>query len=81
MLKTAPEHVLAQFDPLVPLIAKIVGDRSFPKRPAPRFDFLVDSVAARGDISSRRFRDICDGERANKSGSVTASHYAKGILC
>jgi hypothetical protein len=69
-LKTAPDHIRAQFEPIIPLIVGILGDRSYPKRLEPRIDFLVDSVAARGDVVPRRSRDICDEERAknrNKS--------------
>jgi hypothetical protein len=63
-LKTAPDYIHAQFEPLIPMIVRILGDPGFPKRLEPRFDFLVDSVAARGDVSPRRSRDICEEERA-----------------
>jgi hypothetical protein len=63
-LKTAPDHIRAQFEPIIPLIVEILADRSFPKRLEPRFDFLVDSVAGRGDVTPRRSRDICEEQRA-----------------
>jgi hypothetical protein len=63
-LDVAPDYIQTQFKPLIPLIIQILGDRDFPKRLEPRFDFLVDSVAARGDVAPRRSRDICDEVRA-----------------
>jgi hypothetical protein len=63
-LDTAPDYIQTQFKPLIPLIVKILAERGFPKRLEPRFDFLVDSVAARGDVSPRRSRDICEEARA-----------------
>jgi hypothetical protein len=63
-LDAAPVYIQTQFKPIIPLIVEILADKSFPKRLEPRFDFFVDSVAGRGDVTPRRSRDICDEERA-----------------
>jgi len=63
-LKAAPDYIHAEFKPLIPMIVQILGERGFPTRLESRFDFLVDSVAARGEVSARRSRDICDEMRA-----------------
>jgi hypothetical protein len=69
-LDTAPSHVQSELKPLVPLILQVLQEHDFPKRPENQFDFLAESLAARGEVSPRRSRDICTDARAaerNKS--------------
>ena len=55
-----------EFRPLFPLVLKVLRDRTFPKKPETQLDFLADSIAARGDVTPRRSRDICEKERAKQ---------------
>jgi hypothetical protein len=65
-LDSAPIHIQSQFKPLVALILGVLKERDFPKRQDNQFDFLAESLAARGDVSPRRSRDICAQARANE---------------
>jgi hypothetical protein len=44
--------------PLIPVILKVLNERSLPRKRAKQLDFLADSLAGRGDLSARRSRDI-----------------------
>jgi len=63
-LDSAPIHIQNEFKPLVPLILQVLQDGDFPKRRENQFDFVAESLAARGDVSPRRSRDICAEARA-----------------
>jgi hypothetical protein len=56
---------------LVPLIPKIRRERKFPKTQNAQIRFFADSLAARGNVSPRRSRDICSGIRARQK----AAHH------
>jgi hypothetical protein len=55
---------------LVPHLAKLVldtlNDPKFPKGTKAQINFLADSVAALGDVTPRRSRDICVAERTRR---------------
>ena len=51
---------------LAPLILAVVKERRFPKRRNPQVNFLADSLAAVGDVTPRRSRDICAEYRAKE---------------
>ena len=53
-----------QFAPLAKLIVKVMKDPKFPKTPDARANFLADSLAARGEITARSSRDLCERQRA-----------------
>jgi hypothetical protein len=46
-----------------PLILKVIRDPKFPKRRGACINFCADSLAAGGDVTPRRSRDICSAER------------------
>jgi hypothetical protein len=57
---------------LVDLIAQVIHDPDFPKkRPDRQIAFFADSLAARGGVSPRRSRDICEKERGRRQ----RAHY------
>jgi hypothetical protein len=62
-LDSATDYAKSQLKPLVPLVLKVLNERSFPKRAEAKFDYLADSLAARGEVSPRRSRDICAEHR------------------
>jgi hypothetical protein len=62
-------------------IFNILKDPKFPKTRQGRINFLADSSAGLGRVSSRRSRDICAAERAaaRKKGQII--HYEYYIEC
>lgn len=56
---------------LVPLIPKIRRELKFPKTQDAQIRFFADSLAARGNVSPRRSRDICSEKRARQK----AAHH------
>ena len=57
---------------LADLIVEVIHDPDFPKkRPDRQIAFFADSLAARGSVSPRRSRDICEQER----GREQRAHY------
>lgn len=52
--------------PLIPLILKVLGERSCPKMTEKKVDFLADSLAGVGVVSPRRSRDICARARSEE---------------
>lgn len=71
-LDSAPTYVQNEFRSLIPLILEVLEDSDFPKKQENQFDFLADSLAARGEVSPRRSRDICAEARAIERAK---SHY------
>lgn len=65
-LDSASSYAQKEFTPLVSLILQVSKERAFPRRRETQVDFLADSLAARGDVSPRRSRDICAEERAKQ---------------
>ena len=54
------------------LIVKVIQEPDFPKkRPDRQVAFFADSLAARGSVSPRRSRDICEEERGRRK----RAHY------
>ena len=49
---------------LAPQVLEVLTDPTFPKLRNTRINFMADSLAALGDVSLRRSRDICAEERA-----------------
>lgn len=63
-LDSATSYVQSQLKPLIPLVLEVLQERSFPKKQETKFDFLAESLAARGEVTPRRSRDICAQHRA-----------------
>ncbi|MGB7081941.1 MAG: hypothetical protein WBD54_09920 [Candidatus Acidiferrales bacterium] len=53
-------HFMPKF---APLVLKVLRERTFPKKGTTQANFMADSLAAYGDVSARRSRDICQQER------------------
>jgi hypothetical protein len=79
LAKSEPEVVEAfaswsgyqnQFAPIAKLILKVMKEPKFPKMPDAQGNFLADSLAARGEITPRSSRDLCERQRA-KEGAAT----------
>lgn len=63
-LDSATDYAKSQLKPLIPLILRVLKERSFPSRTKGKFDYLAESLAARGEVSPRTSRDICRKHRA-----------------
>lgn len=70
-----------EFGNLAGLILKVLHDPKFPKRREPQINFLADSLAARGRVSPRRSRDICDRERKRKVNYIIRRDYYIECTC
>lgn len=56
-----------QFEYIPSLVLKVLHEPLFPrKRAKAQINFVADSLAAMGDVSPRRSRDICAKERARE---------------
>ena len=56
-----------EFKPVAPLILEVLRDPDFPKRNREaQINFLADSLAAFGEVSPRRSRDICAKARTQE---------------
>jgi hypothetical protein len=49
------------------LVLKILRERTFPKKDTTQANFMADSLAAYGDVSPRRSRDVCQRERLKEN--------------
>ena len=81
VLEAAPLPVQNEFKSLAPLIVRVVRESDFPKRQRNQFDFLADSIAARGEVSPRRSRDICEKERLKAERATHIMSYEFKIEC
>ena len=59
-------HYKDEFAAIASLLLQVLHDPKFPKRREAQINFLGDSLAARGSVSPRRSRDICEQERAKE---------------
>jgi len=66
VLDAAPNYVQGQLAGSMPLILSILKERTFPKTTPAQLDYLADSLAGSGRVSSRSSRDICGRERARQ---------------
>ena len=80
-LESASLPVQNDFKSLVPLILRVLREQDFPKRRENQFDFLADSIAARGEVSPRRSRDICQEERLKAKRAHHIISYEFKIEC
>lgn len=84
-LDSVPDHIRNEFKPLAPLIFRVLKEKRHPKRLRSRLDYLADSIAARGDVSPRRSRDICAKaravERAKSPYKIVRHEYYVGCSC
>src|SRR5262249_10794530 len=55
-----------QFEPIADLILKVKREAKFPKTRDAQIGFLADSLAARGEITPRSSRDVCERQRAKQ---------------
>jgi hypothetical protein len=65
-LNLGPPYAQQQFEALIDLTLQVLREPAFPKRQKAQLDFLADSLAARGEVTPRRSRDICGEQRAMK---------------
>lgn len=63
-LGDAPFYIQVQFGNIFPLILSILRERKLPKTVPAQLDYLADSLGARGEVSTRRSRDVCGAARA-----------------
>lgn len=63
-LEDAPFYIKVQFGNIFPLILSVLREKKFPKTAPARLDYLADSLAGLGNVSTRRSRDVCGIERA-----------------
>jgi hypothetical protein len=61
----------SEFGPIANLILRVMKEPKFPKTPEAQVNFLSDSVAARGEITQRSSRDLCERQRAREK----AAHH------
>lgn len=80
-LESGPLHIQNEFKSLAQLILQVLREHDFPKRRETQFDFLADSLAARGEVSPRRSRDICQGERGKAKRAHHIISYEFKIKC
>ncbi len=71
-----------QFMPkFAPLVLKVLRGRTFPKKATTQANFMADSLAAYGDVSARRSRDICQRERLKEDKAHHIIRYEFKIEC
>jgi len=58
-----PFYIQNQFGNILPLILSVLREKKFPKTVPAQLDYLADSLGARGEVSTRRSRDVCGIER------------------
>ena len=78
--ESAPSYQ-TEFAPLASVILRTLRDPKFPKRPEPQRNFLADSLAARGLVSPRRSRDICEQERKTKEHYIFRQDFYIECTC
>jgi hypothetical protein len=76
---SSKEDVIQAFEKVIPggtefplqadSILSVIRDKRFPKRPKAQITYLAESLAALGNVSFRRSRDICALERAKRRGA------------
>jgi len=69
------------FIPIAELMLRILREEKFPKRTAARINFMADSLAGLGQVSPRRSRDICAGQRTIEKGAHKIIHYEFYVEC
>jgi hypothetical protein len=75
------ENARNYFDPFPKLILEILTERDFPKRQDARIRFLADSLGARGAVSPRRSRDICEKDRNTVRHKIYRQDFYIGCTC
>lgn len=71
-----------QFMPkFAPLVLEVLRERTFPKKATTQANFMADSLAAYGDVSARRSRDICQRERLKEDKAHHIIRYEFRIEC
>jgi len=74
----------AEYNPMLRqsgLILKVIKEQMFAKRREARINFVADSLAAFGEVSARRSRDICAEERARTKRANHIIRYEYYIEC
>jgi hypothetical protein len=67
-----------QFLPWIGQLAlRVLREPKFPKRRSAQVDFFADSLAAIGDVTPRRSRDICAQERSKEKAAQRADHIIR----
>jgi len=80
-LEAASDYARAQLKPLARLVVKVLRERAFPRTQRAQLDFLAESLAARGEVSARRSRDICQQERLKAERGTHIISYEFKIEC
>jgi len=79
--KAAPGYVREFMPALAPLVLQVIHARNFPKRRQAQVNFTADSLAAYGQVSARRSRDICQRERLKEKKAHHIIRYEFKIEC
>lgn len=66
---------------LASLVLQVIHARNFPKRRQAQVNFMADSLAAYGQVSARRSRDICQRERLKEKKAHHIIRYEFKIEC
>lgn len=70
-----------EFPQQAALILRLLKDVRFPKRRQAQINYLADSLAALGDVSPRRSRDICVAERARAKRTHHILRFEFYVVC
>jgi len=79
--KTAPGGGREFMPTLASLVLQVIHARNFPKRRQAQVNFMADSLAAYGQVSARRSRDICQRERLKEKKAHHIIRYEFKIEC
>lgn len=72
---------LSQFASIADVVLQVMQERKFPKTRDAQVKFLADSLAARGEITPRSSRDLCERQRAKEKTRHHIIRYEFYIAC
>lgn len=79
--QAAPGYVREFMPARASLVLQVIHARNFPKRRQAQVNFMADSLAAYGQVSARRSRDICQRERLKEKKAHHIIRYEFKIEC
>lgn len=79
--QAAPGYFRQFMPALASLVLQVIHARNLPKRRQPQINFIADSLAAYGQVSARRSRDICQRERLKENKAHHILRYEFRIEC
>lgn len=77
----APGYVREFMPALASFVLQVIHARNFPKRRQAQVNFVANSLAAYGQVSARRSRDICQRERLKENRAHHIIRYEFKIEC